>query len=229
MVKRITYLYVTHIFAEVEAKRVESQGQPYIISSDTGENSFVLDFSETLGKKINKGQRIKDVKDGINIVPVDYDYTRQVCEEIILSLDSFSPDVISDSYGQFYLDLSGTESIFGNPLDTGKRILKFIKDKFNLNSSIGIGTNKLIAYLAGTVSDINTVLEIDPKDELSFLKPVPTYLLPEVEEEIIKIAYDKYNLKTVGKISDLSEEDIFNLFGKRGKLLYEYSNNIANH
>jgi len=221
------FLNIPHIFAEVEVQRNEEIDLSLLISSDTGENSVVLDHSQDLGENIRKGQRLKDVTGEFEVLAVDYDYTRKVCENIITSLDRFSPDVISDSFGQFYLDMTGTQKVFGSTLDTGLKIIKFLQCEFNISCSVGIGTNKLIAYLSGVVSKINSALEISPEEEMQFLYPLSTFLLPDVSEDLLKQENYEFNLKTVGKISKLSEEDIYNLFGEDGKILYEYSNNIA--
>jgi len=70
--------------------------------------------------------------------------------EIRAVLDRFAPIVQAASIDEWYLDLGGTERLYGNePLAmTGERIRRAVFDETGLTISIGGGTNKLIAKLA---------------------------------------------------------------------------------
>src|SRR5690625_7960225 len=52
------------------------------------------------------------------------------------------------SVDESFIDLTGTEKLWGNPVNTVKKIQKEIKDTLNLPSTVGMGPNMLMAKLA---------------------------------------------------------------------------------
>ena len=107
---------------------------------------------------------------------------RRVCSEksreIRVVLERFSPVVEGASIDEWYLDMGGTEGVYGHePLArTAKRIRDAVTAETNLSVSIGGGTSKLVAKLAverakpkpGTGA--TGVHVVDPGDEQSFLE-----------------------------------------------------------
>jgi DNA polymerase-4 len=79
---------------------------------------------------------------------------RRVCgeksREIRAVLERTAPIVEGASVDEWYLDLAGTERLYGDePLDvTARRIRDSVKEATNLSVSIGGGTSKLVAKLA---------------------------------------------------------------------------------
>jgi DNA polymerase-4 len=83
------------------------------------------------------------------VVPVP----RQACVErsgaILQTLRRFAPTVAAARIDEWYLDLVGTERLYGEPLlETARKIRAAVADETGLPVSIGGGTNKLIAKLA---------------------------------------------------------------------------------
>ncbi len=80
---------------------------------------------------------------------------RQACGDtsraIRRVLDGFTPLVEGASIDEWYLDLSGTEALYGHePLaDTARRIRDAVRAETGMRVSIGGGPNKLVAKLAG--------------------------------------------------------------------------------
>jgi DNA polymerase-4 len=96
---------------------------------------------------------------------------------IVAVLDRFTPMVEPASIDEMYLDLSGTERLFGGePLDaTANRIREAVRREANITVSIGGGTNRLVAKLAAgrakphRTPDANGVIVVPPGHEGVFL------------------------------------------------------------
>jgi DNA polymerase-4 len=107
---------------------------------------------------------------------------RRVCSEksreIRAVLEKFSPVVEGASIDEWYLDMAGTEGVYGNePLAaTARRIREAVTAATTLSVSIGGGTSKLVAKLAverakpkpGTTA--TGVHVVEPGDEQGFLE-----------------------------------------------------------
>jgi DNA polymerase-4 len=106
---------------------------------------------------------------------------RRACSErshaIVRVLERFTPVVEPASIDEMYLDLSGTERLYGHePLEaTARRIREAVRQEAAIAVSIGGGTNRLIAKLAaGRAKPHHTpaaqgVLIVPPGEEGDFL------------------------------------------------------------
>lgn len=111
-------------------------------------------------------------------VGVPYALCRQKSREIRAVLERFAPVVAAASIDEWYLDLGGTEALYGDePLEeTARRIRAAVIAETSLSVSIGGGTSRLVAKLAverakpkpGTGAD--GVHVVPPGEEAAFLR-----------------------------------------------------------
>src|SRR5436309_8960469 len=87
---------------------------------------------------------------GATVVPVPWEACAAKSRQIRAVLRRFTPAVEQASSDEFYLDLSGTERLYGGePLAaTAGRIREAVTKETSLTVSIGGGTSKLVAKLA---------------------------------------------------------------------------------
>jgi len=110
-------------------------------------------------------------------VPIPRRACSEKSREIRSVLEKFSPVVEGASIDEWYLDMGGTEGVYGNePLEaTARRIREAVTAATTLSVSIGGGTSKLVAKLAverakpkpGTGA--TGVHVVEPGDEQDFL------------------------------------------------------------
>src|SRR3989449_10965600 len=91
---------------------------------------------------------------GATIVPVPWEACTRKSREIGAVLRRFTPVVEQASSDEFYLDLSGTEQLYGGePLaGTAHRIRDAVLAETSLSLSIGGGTSKFVAKLGAGVA-----------------------------------------------------------------------------
>jgi len=90
--------------------------------------------------------------------------------EIMAIFQDFSPDVQQLSVDEAFLDMSGTEKLFGNP-ETAARLLKnTIMKKAGLRVSVGAASNKYIAKIASGKSKPDGLLVIQADGEAAFMQ-----------------------------------------------------------
>lgn len=107
---------------------------------------------------------------------------------IVSVLERFTPIVEPASIDEMYLDLSGTERLYGNePLTaTASRIREAVRREAEITVSIGGGTNRLVAKLAAgrakphRTPDADGVLVVPPGDEGAFLATFALAAIPGV-------------------------------------------------
>ena len=234
--KKIVSINIPHIFLESEKMRagrtaVRPNDDNFVIAAGASPASMIIDAPDVLrDRKISRGMPVKNVKRlaaDINIVPVDFDYMREINWKIIDYLKNYSITVESSHFGEFYIDLTGTERLFGRVLDTCGRIISDLNDLYGFNSRAGIGANRLISYLASKVVCCNSAYEICAGSEDIFLAPVHISYLPGIPREVKNEILSGYNIRTLRDIKSFSKGDLTAMFRESGALLYDYSRNIS--
>ncbi len=66
------------------------------------------------------------------LVPPDHHFYQQKSVEVMALLSNYTPVLEQNSIDEAWLDMTGTEGLFGNPLKAAKRIMDEIKDRLGL-------------------------------------------------------------------------------------------------
>ena len=81
----------------------------------------------------------------------------------------FSPEVRQLSVDEAFLDLSGTERLFGPPAETAARLKETVRERTGLTVSVGAATNRYIAKIASGLSKPDGLVVVAPGDEAAFM------------------------------------------------------------
>jgi DNA polymerase-4 len=84
----------------------------------------------------------------IVLVPPDHRFYEQKSKEVMGLLSNYTPILEQNSIDEAWLDMTGSEGLFGKPVDAAKRIMGELKDRLRLWCSIGIAENKFLAKMA---------------------------------------------------------------------------------
>ena len=138
------------------------------------------------------------------IVPVPRGLCSAKSREIRRTLERFAPTVVPASIDEWYLDLDGTEALYGHePLaETARRIREAVIADTGLSVSLGGGTSRLVAKLAverakpKPGSGATGVHVVPPGDEAAFLATVELAELPGVGPKLQERLH-RHGLRTV--------------------------------
>jgi len=159
------------------------------------------------------------------LVPPDHHFYQKKSEEVMALLSNYTPVLEQNSIDEAWLDMTGTEGLFGNPLKAAKRIMDEIKDRLGLPCSIGIAENKFLSKMAAEMKKPLGVTELWKRD-------IPTKLWPLPVKEMYGVGAktaEKLNRMGIKTIGDLARSDV-NLidraFGKGGCEIHLHANGI---
>ena len=171
---------------------------------------------------------------GATVVPVPWEACTRKSREIGAVLRRFTPVVEQASSDEFYLDLSGTEQLYGGEslAATARRMRDAVLAETSLSLSIGGGTSKLVAKLAaglakprpGTAAD--GVHVVGPGAESDFmlqfaLADIP-FIGPKAQERLAR-----FGLRTVRDVVRHDRETLVGWLGEReGAWLHERARGI---
>jgi DNA polymerase IV len=229
--KRIVFIYIPHFFVESEKLRKKwDNTSSCVVASGDAAASMIIDLSEDLaGTKLRKGMLLKNarrIKRDFNVITVDYDYMKETGDMITDYLKTYSIIVESADFGEFYIDLTGTERLFGRVMDTCLKIISELNERYGFNLKIGIGSNKLISHLAAKLCGSNSVYEICGPEDI-FLAPAKIAHIPDIRPETKSELRAAYNIQSMRDLQKFSRSDLEAMFSKDGSILYSYSRNIA--
>jgi DNA polymerase-4 len=183
------------------------------------------------GMSVRKAQRL--CPDLIILPPNPQLYARasRALHEI---LRVFAPTIEPKGYGHAFLDLTGTDRLFGRPQDVAGRIRREARERLGLPVSVGIAANKLVSQAAiragrrgsgaGTrlrvdgQRDSEPLLYVAPGDERDFLAPQPLEVMPELDPGI-RNRLEEYQLELIGEVAIISESALCSVFGRNGRIL----------
>jgi DNA polymerase-4 len=146
------------------------------------------------------------------------DRYREHSQKVRDVLRDFSPLVEMASVDEAYLDITGTERLYGPPLRAGHILHERMKAATNLNCSIGIARSRLVAKISSDQAKPNGVLWILPGQEAAFLAPLDVRRVPGVGKVTEKNLH-LCGIRKVGDLARLDEKFLEERFGKWGLAL----------
>src|SRR5215510_9815042 len=143
---------------------------------------------------------------------------REYSEQVYDVLHSFSPLVEMASIDEAYLDITGTERLYGPPLRAAHLLHERVAAATSLNCSIGVACSRLVAKISSDQAKPNGVLWIVPGREAAFLAPLDVRKVPGVGKVTEKDLH-VLGIRKVGDLATLDEEFLAERFGKWGLAL----------
>src|ERR1700730_2389213 len=143
-------------------------------------------------------------------------------DRVATILAKFSPIVEMVSIDEAYLDLAGTERLYGPPLAAADKLLRTITRTTTLPCSGGLATTRLVAKVASDQAKPRGLVWVAPGCEQRFLAPLPVRKIPGIGE-VTERALRALGIETVEQIAAVPQEKLENIFGQWGTALYRKS------
>jgi DNA polymerase-4 len=140
-------------------------------------------------------------------------------DRIASILTKFSPIVEMVSVDEAYLDLSGTERLYGPPFAAADKLLRTITKQTGLPCSGGLATTRLTAKVASDQGKPCGLVWVAPGMEARFLAPLPIRKIPGIGE-VTERALRALGIETVEQLASHSQEKLEKIFGQWGTALY---------
>ena len=134
--------------------------------------------------------------------------------------EQFTPQVENFSIDEAFLDVTGTERLFGKPIDVAQKIKKRIRKEIaDITCSIGIAPNKLLAKLASGMRKPDGLVVITKDKIQEVLEKTPIEELCGVGSKLTEY-FNKRSIRFCGQLSRYPVELLEKRFGKIGRYLH---------
>jgi len=217
----IAHLDLDAFFAAVEENRDPSlRGKPVIVGA--GERGVVATANYVARRYgVHSAMPIRTARSlcpQAIFLPGDHDLYRDYSRRLMTLLGTYSPLVEQVSLDEAYVDLTGTERLFGPPEATARLIQQRVKEELDLSISVGLATSKLVAKVASDYQKPAGLTVVPPGREAEFLAPLPVERLPGVGPAFLKQLRDR-GVTTVGDLATVPRHLMRLSFGEWGELL----------
>jgi DNA polymerase-4 len=159
------------------------------------------------------------------VLPPDEPLYFKIALEVNRILGRLSPVVEPAQQGHAFVDITGTQRLFGGAVNTGVLARQEIKRQFQMDIRIGVATNKLVSKLAAGSAPGKWPEYVKSGDEARFVEPFRVYLLPQVTRKIHLQLLD-FNIHFVRELAQVTLPHLTMLFGRLGIQLNDYSHGI---
>ena len=139
---------------------------------------------------------------------------------------AYAPVVEKYSIDECFLDMSGTERVYPDPIATAHEIKNRIKAELGFTVNVGIGPNKLLAKMASDFKKPDLVHTLFAEEIETKMWPLPVRELFTVGRATAE-RLEKTNIKTIGALATVSESWLRSYLGeKQGEHLHRFANGI---
>ncbi len=153
------------------------------------------------------------------IVPPRFDRYTEISAQIMDVFGNFSPEVEALSLDEAFLDVTGTEHLFGDPAGIAGRIKAAVMEATGLVVSVGVSGTKYVAKVASDFGKPNGLVVVRPQDAKSWLAPLPVARLwgagAKTQQRLIALGF-----ATIGDIAAASPEYLDEQLGGVGRRFY---------
>lgn len=150
----------------------------------------------------------------------------QVSRQVVAILQRFSPVVQQISIDEAFLDMSGTERLFGKPRQAGLMLKQQVKEGTGLNISVGIGPTRFIAKMASDYDKPDGLCRVSPGKEIAFVDAVGLKKLWGIGDSTLS-ALGRHSITTVAQLRGYGVQQLQRMFGDAaGTYLYKVCRGI---
>lgn len=130
-----------------------------------------------------------------------HDLYREVSKKFMEVLRSYSPVVVPVSVDEAYLDMTGTERLYGMTMEAARMIKRMVRDELGLPASIGIGPSKLVAKVSTEHAKPDGIFQVQPDEVEAFFAPQPVRNLPGIGPKAGE-ALARLRIATLGELAN---------------------------
>lgn len=233
----IFHIDVNSAYLSWESVRRLNQGEtmdlrtiPSIIGGDREKRHGIVLAKSTLAKKagVQTGEPIVSALKkcpGLTIIPPDFDLYTETSDRFMEILKRYAPAVEQYSIDEAFLDMTGTQKLYGSYKKAAELIQNTIWKELGFTVNIGISVNKLLAKMASDFEKPNKIHTLFPEEIQKKMWPLPVrslFFVGDSAERKLK----ELGIHTIGELAQSDPQLLAAHLKKHGQTLYQYANGL---
>ena len=227
MERKILHVDMDAFFAAIEQHdNPDYRGKPVIVGGDPHSRGVVSTCSYEARKfgvhsAMPLREALRRCPQGI-FTPVRGWRYAEVSRAIMKIMNQYTPLVEPLSLDEAFLDLTGSETLFGPAENIAREIVNRIGSELGLSASAGLAPNKFLANLASDLEKPHGFVIITKDNMAKILEDLPVGKLwgvgPKTEAQLIRLG-----IRTIGMLRRIDPNLLVEKLGDTGRQLYRLS------
>ncbi len=201
---------------------------PSVIAGQKDSRRSIVLAKSTPAKKygIKTGEPLGMAREkcpGLQVAEPDYDLYLSASAKLMAMLRQVSPLVEQFSVDEAWVDMTGTQRLYGSPVFAAQWLKDKIYRELGFTVNIGISSNKMLAKMAGELEKPNKVLTLFPWEMEEKLWPLPVrelfYVGRATEEKLHRMG-----LYTIGQLAKADPRELRKKLHKHGETIWHLAN-----
>ncbi len=148
-------------------------------------------------------------------LPVRMDRYFEMSEKVLAIFGAFSPEVTRISIDEAFLEMGGTERLWGSPREAAALLKARVREGTGLTVSVGVASNRYVAKIASGLEKPDGLVVVEEGGEANFMLGLPLSRLWGAGEKTQERFRD-LGLLTMADLAAKSEAELLRLFGQSG-------------
>ena len=161
----------------------------------------------------------------LQIFPHDFPLYMSFSDEMYRIISEYSPVIQRYSVDECFMDYTGSERKFGDPVSCAHRIRRRIREELGFTVNIGVAENRLLAKMASDFKKPDRVHSLFSHEIADKMWPLPVEDLFMVGRATARRLH-RININTIGDLAQADPGLLQRLFKSHGILIRQYANGI---
>jgi DNA polymerase-4 len=163
---------------------------------------------------------------GLAFYAPDHELYARYSDALYEVLSRYSPVIERFSIDECYLDYTGSESLFGPPVEAAYRLKDEVKKELGFTVNVGVSVNKILAKMGSELRKPDMVHTLFPDEIQDKIWPLPIGDLFSVGRSA-RARLEGAGIRTIGDAARADRELIMSLIGNaHGGLVHDFANGI---
>ncbi len=202
--------------APVVGSGVKESRHSIILAKSAPAKKYGIQTGEPLFQALEKCPELR-------VVQPDYALYVEASRHFVQMLRQFSPAVQQYSIDEAWVDMTGTQRLWGAPRLAAEAMRRRIWEELGFTVNVGISSNKLLAKMAGDFEKPNKVHTLFPEEMEAKMWPLPVrdlFLVGPATEKKLKLL----GIYTIGDLAKADVKLLKRRMGKQGETIWHFAN-----
>ena len=226
MDRRIIHLHIPAF--SIAVQRVchqELRDRPVVVAPPHSERALILSASAEARKEgvftgMPLGKAMKFCP-RLAVLPPDYSLTEKASRALGKTVSRYAPLWEPTRPGHVYLDMTGTDRLWGRAKDAAGRLRLEIKRDLRLSGTVGVACNKLVSCIASRIIPCEGVLDVGRGRESAFMAPLRAEVLPGIGRTRKRVLLEELGITVVREIAAMDMGYLKLVFGSKARVIHQ--------
>ena len=199
-----------------------------ILAKSIPAKKYNIKTGESIVYNIKTGESIVEALQKcpqLKLVPPNYSLYERCSAAFMEILRQYSPDVEQYSVDEAFVDMTGTESLWGEPVTAANRIRNQIKEELGFTVNVGVSENKLLAKMASDFQKPDRIHTLWKHEIEMKMWPLPVTDLFFVGRATAKKLFHM-GIHTIGELAQSDAIMLKSHLKKHGEVIWAFANGM---